>query len=331
MNRVRVAIVGATGYTGAELVRILARHPGAELVAVTSERLDGQPLATGAAWLPSELTLQKYDPRAISADVVFLAQESGFAREAAPEWAGRSVIIDLSADFRLVDDATRQSAYGHGPLPDVGPIAYGLPELVPHAEIAQAALIANPGCHVTAAALATVPFQRAGHLLETPVIVSQTGVSGAGRAKRDPAYTFSELAEATSAYGVVGHRHVPELEQVLGRAVRFTPVLVPMTRGMLSVCQFRCDTPDALVPTLRDAYADSPFVRLVESPPSTKQVRGTNRADLYATFDARTGHAVVLCAIDNLGKGAAGQAVQNFNLRFGFPEATGLPMEAVWP
>jgi N-acetyl-gamma-glutamyl-phosphate reductase len=162
-------------------------------------------------------------------------------------------------------------------------------------------------------------------------VVSQTGVSGAGRAKRDPAFTFSELAEASSAYGVVGHRHVPELEQMLGRAVRLTPVLVPMTRGMLSICQFRCDDPDALRPTLAEAYADCPFVRLVDTPPSTKQVRGTNRADIYCTYDARTGHAVILCAIDNLGKGAAGQAVQNLNIRYGFPETAGLPMEALWP
>ncbi|RYG35599.1 N-acetyl-gamma-glutamyl-phosphate reductase, partial [bacterium] len=210
---------------------------------------------------------------------------------------------------------------------------YGLPELGDREEIASARLVANPGCHVTAAALALTPLVRAGIVTGIPVVDSKSGVSGAGRARKETDYLFSELDNGLKAYAVTGHRHTPELEQVAGVMVRFTPHLVPMTRGIHATIHVpvSATSADEVRGLLRDAYQGEPFVRVVNSPPTTKQVLGTNRCDLWADYDPRTGHAVLLSVIDNLGKGASHQAIQSMNLMIGAPETTGLPVDAVWP
>jgi len=332
MARRTVAIVGATGYGGAEAVRILLRHPEFEIVAVTSARSDGKPLRQECPWLDTDLVLtapaETYD-----ADFVLLAQESGYALENAHRFLGRSRVVDLSADFRLDNPADFEKFYGRAYETPVrrDQVAYGLPELTDRNAIAQAEVVANPGCHVTASLLAMMPALQSGHAREGFVTVdTKTGVSGAGRAKRDAMYLFSEATAGVTAYGISGHRHTPEIEMIAGRKVRFTPHLVPMARGLLATVVIPA-APADWSSIYRQAYADEPFVRLVDTPPSTKAVTGTNRADVFVQHDPHVEALVAICVIDNLGKGAAGQAVQNLNLMAGLPEPTGIPIDAVWP
>lgn len=330
----KVAIVGATGYGGAELVRLLSRHPRVEISAVTSSRKAGEPLSAECPWLATDLVLSAFDPATIEADVVFLCQESGYAHRVAGELIARKMkVIDLSADFRLTDPVAHEAAYGF-PRPALSNDAvYGLPELVAHDAYDGKSLIANPGCHPTAAALALAPLARAGMLRGTPVIDSMTGVSGAGRAKADPAFGYSELTAAAMSYKVVGHRHVAEIEQLVGVPVRFTPHLIPVARGMLAACHAPIDPAAAphLEELYRSFYAFAPTVRVVCAPPSTKAVLGTVRCDLHVSYDPRTEMATVLSAIDNLGKGAAGAAVQNLNVLMTWDELDGLTLDGVWP
>lgn len=332
---IRVAIVGATGYGGAEAVRLLVAHPGVEVVAATSSRLAGKPLRTECPWLDTDLVLSALDTDTLDADVVLLCQESGFAMEHAPRLAERMRVIDLSADFRLLDPMTYAQWYGRDHTrPEVRAV-YGLPELTGRGPIADATIVANPGCYPTAALLALVPLERAGLIEGVPVIDAKSGVSGAGRSKADTDFLLGELEGNFKAYGVTGHRHTPEIEQGLGRTVRFTPHLLPFARGIHATCHVPLRAGagrDDVMHAWTQAYADEGFVRVREEGwPSTKEVRGTNACVLAAAFDERTGHAVLVSVIDNLGKGAAGQAVQNLNIMFGLNETAGLTSYGVWP
>lgn len=272
----------------------------------------------------------------MEADVFFLCQEVGFAGEMAPILASRAKVIDHSADFRLKDAATYERIYKqpyrgnalHKPAP------YGLPELTDRAAIADASVIAVPGCYPTASLLGLMPLVNAGVVNGTPIIDGKSGVSGAGRSKTDTDYTFSELEGSFKPYAAVGHRHTPEIEALTGMPVRFTPHLLPIARGMevtsyVPISGF--NSKQQLHDLFVDAYAAEPFVHVQSQAPATKQVLGSNSCVISVEYDERTSHAVVMSVIDNLGKGAAGQGVQNMNLMLGLPETTGLPIHGVWP
>lgn len=331
---IRVAVIGATGYGGAELVRLLAGHPRATVTTVTSGRSAGKLLRDECPWLATDLVLSSFAPDTLDADVALLAQESGFAMEYAPTLSRRMKVIDLSADFRLKDPAVFESTYGRPhACPDL-PSVYGLPELVDRRELAQAQVVANPGCYPTASLLALVPLIRAGLVAGIPTIDAKSGVSGAGRSKKETDFLFSELAGGFKAYAVTGHRHIPEIEQQAGLTVRFVPHLIPSARGIHATVHVPLTKPistEALRELYREATQAEPFLQVQDTPPSTKQVQGSNRCILSPFGDERTQSATVLSVIDNLVKGAAGQAIQNMNLLFGLPETTGLPLNGVWP
>jgi N-acetyl-gamma-glutamyl-phosphate reductase len=334
-SRRTVAVAGATGYGGSEVVRLLLRHPGFELTAVTSERLAGEPLARACPWLATGLVLGAFDPKTIDAEFVVLAQDAGFALRNVPRLPAGVRVVDLSAAYRLRDARTFQDWYGeaHSDPEGLAGAVYGLPELAPPDAIREARIVANPGCYPTSALLALAPLAAAGMVDGTPIVDAKSGVSGAGRSKTDPDYAFSELTAGFRAYGVTGHRHTPEIEQGLGgRPVRFVPHLIPAARGIHATIHFpaRAQLPDIL-DTWRGAYAGRAFVALAQGWPSMKAVTGSNRCLLAAGVDARTGMATLAAVIDNLLKGAAGQAVQNLNIMCGLPEDTGLPLDGVWP
>ncbi len=338
---VRAAVVGATGYAGSELIRLLAGHPGVTIASVHARDRDGVPLGSELPHLaPLDLTLLDGLPEPGSADVVFLALPAGASVEAAERLIDDgATVIDIGADFRLRDEELHHSWYGGMPRPPrlVARAVYGLTERS-RDRLAGARLIANPGCYPTAALLALAPFAAAGLLAGEAVIDAKSGVSGAGRTA-SRAYGFSELDASVSAYALDGHRHRPEIEQGLADAgatgpdVTFVPHLVPMARGLLATCYVRlADDLDAtaLQAVLCDAYPGEPFVHVLDTPPATKLASGSNHAYLFA---ARSGpsRAVVTCAIDNLGKGAAGQAIQNMNVALGLPETAGLGALGVAP
>lgn len=344
----QVAVVGASGYTGAELVRLLSAHPGITVAAVTSEQSAGQAVEVLFPSLAGHAPqiLRRLDPGAVaaSAELVFLALPHQTAMAAAVPIldAGRRV-VDLSADFRFRDPLVYESWYRTTHMaPALCPEAvYGLPEF--HREALKTArLAAVPGCYPAGALLGLLPLLREGVIDPEGIVISAaSGVSGAGR-KVEVEYVFGEVSENFKAYGVAGHRHTPEIEQELSRAagrevrVTFTPHLVPMTRGILSTCVVRLTrgvgTADLLA-LYRDAYKREPFIRVLTEGrlPETKTVRGSNYCDVAAKVDARTGRAIVLTAIDNLMKGASGQAIQCMNLMLDFEETAGLKAPALWP
>lgn len=351
---IRVGIAGITGYTGIELVRLLQGHPGATVVLGTSEQSGGQSLAAVHPQLGAglDLPLAPLDPAALAAgcDVAFLALPHGIAIEVAPVLLAAGVkVIDLGADFRLQDAAAYQAWYQHSPAASelLAQAAYGLPELF-RDRIRGRSLVANPGCYPTSCALAVAPLL-AGGWVETRGIIfdSASGVSGAGRGASLGVH-FSEVNESFKAYSVAGaHRHTPEIEQSVNRLagaaadggpirVTFTPHLAPMTRGILTTAYFdlrRPLTTAAAVAVFREFYAGEPFVRVRPAGdlPATKQVLGSNCCDIGVAVDERTGRIIVLAAIDNLVKGASGQAIQNMNLVCGLPETTGLDGLPVYP
>jgi N-acetyl-gamma-glutamyl-phosphate reductase len=262
----------------------------------------------------------------------------GESQHIAPELAGNvSVLVDLAADFRLQDPAVYAEWYGeeHTAPAMLGTFAYGLPELF-RKDLEGARLIAAPGCYPTAASLAIAPFIRAGVVEPAGIVVdAASGVSGAGRSLTDATH-FAQADENFTAYGLLTHRHTPEIEQATGANVIFTPHLAPMTRGILATCYMRPaqDAPLATgsaIQLLREAYEAEPFIVVGEEPPSTKATLGSNTAHLTARVDPRTGWVISLCAIDNLVKGAAGQAVQCANLALGLKETTGLASAGVYP
>ncbi len=330
----RVAIVGASGYGGAELVRLLTGHPQVEIVAATSSRSAGRFLRDECPWLDTELVLSAFDPTTMECDVAFLCQEAGFAMDHARALWRRSIrVIDLSADFRLQDLKAYVQYYGfeHRDPDLLTEAVYGLPELVSRDRIAGARLVANPGCHVTASLLALAPLLPYVAEGAVPVIDTKTGVSGAGRSRKETSYLFSEMDGNVEAYAVTGHRHTPEIEMIVKRPVRFTPHLVPVPRGMVATVHVPLSHEIDVLGVLRESYAGEPMVRVVEAPPKGKATIGTAGAHVWGTYDAHTGMAVAITALDNLGKGAAGQAIQNMNLMLGLPDATGLPLSGLWP
>ncbi len=349
--KIPVAVVGASGYSGEELVRLLLQHPQAELVAVTSRQQAGQPLAQVFPRFVSHpqartLRFREPDPDELArhARVFFLALPHGVAAEfAVPLLRAGGVVIDLSADFRLRDAAVYREFYGHEhPAPEwLAEAVYGLPEV--HRErIRSANLIASPGCYPTSILLPVIPLLRERLVSPEGIIAnSLSGVSGAGR-KAALEYLFVECHESLRAYGLPKHRHLSEIEQELSAAagrpvtIQFTPHLVPVNRGIFTTLYLtpvedaRGEAAVALagrvVECYRAAYGGAPFVRLLDGPalPDTKNVAGTNFIEIAWRVDPRTGRLVVLSAEDNLVKGASGQAVQAFNLRCGFPETAGL-------
>jgi N-acetyl-gamma-glutamyl-phosphate reductase len=340
----RVGIIGASGYTGAELLRLCAGHPDFEVAYATADTSAGTRAAdmypSLAARYP-DLRFETYDPAtADGLDLCFLGLPHGASQAIVPDLRKRvGKIVDLAADFRLRDPALYPTWYGeeHTQPQLLQEFQLGIPELFRHS-LHGADLIAAAGCYVTAAALALAPFVRSGAVECTGIIVdAASGVSGAGRVPK-PNTHFGTVNEDFTAYGLLTHRHTPEIEQAIagpaGAQVLLTPHLAPMTRGILATCYAR-PAPglagDQPLDVLREAYHDEPFVVVDERSPSTKATLGSNTAHLTARLDARTGWVVVIAAIDNLVKGASGQAVQCANLACGLGEATGLPTIAVYP
>lgn len=333
-----VAIVGASGYTGAELIRLVLGHPAVDIAGLFARASAGQPIGQIFPQLAGvvDRAVEAADPDAIAARarVAFLALPHGEGARLGAELLARGVkVIDLSADFRLHDAAAHETWYGADPVPELRARAvYGLPEL--HRDALRTAdLVAVPGCYPTATILAVRPLLAAG-LVTGPLIVdAKSGVSGAGRSP-SAATHYPEIAEGIRAYKVAGtHRHTAEMEQELDARVTFTPHLVPMSRGILA-CVYaqardRADFRQALVA----AYRDEPFVTVlpVGAHPDTAHVRASNRVHVNVFFDARAGTVVAMAALDNLVKGASGQAVQCLNLVLGLPETTGLAQVAPFP
>jgi len=344
---VKVGIINVTGYAGAELARLLYMHPEAQVVCVTGRSAAGKALSQVFPHLwPLELTVaEELD----DVDFAFSALPHAASGEAVAPLVRRGLpVVDISADFRLTDAAEYQRWYGvEHPAADLLPEAvYGLPELH-RAAIGEARLVANPGCYPTGALLALAPAVRAGIIQPDVVIDAKSGVSGAGRSL-GLVYHYAEANESVSAYALGGHRHLPEIVQELtglwpGASrprVTFQPHLVPMTRGILTTCYAPLadhglpvgEGAKAAVRELyEEAYRGEPFVRVVPEPPQSKHTWGNNLCLIYPTVDVWAGRLVVVSCIDNLVKGAAGQAIQNMNLMLGFPEATGLDQPAVYP
>ncbi len=371
MEKKKVAVVGATGYTGSEIVRILAQHPGVELAMITSESRTGEkfsdvhPFFQGIVdkVLQSAAELDRAasganvrvtsDGKSDTAgnsretiedvDLVFLALPHGVSMDYVKRFAGRSFrIVDFSGDFRLGTPDVYEAWYSkkHIYPEGFGDAAYGLPELYSE-RIHLAPLVANPGCFPTGALLALTPLFASGLITGEHVIIdSKTGVTGAG-VKASATNMFSNVHDNFKAYGIKTHRHTIEIQKILEDVARngekplqkgvspvqFTPHLLPVDRGILTTAYVRPDEPttaSALQDLYRRFYRDKPFVRICDAPPSIKDVRASNYCNIYVDFDERTGNVVVISAIDNLVKGAAGLAVQNMNVMFGWDETTGL-------
>ncbi len=363
-DRLKVGVLGASGYGGAGLIERLSRHPHVELVALGSRAYVGKPIE--ASWphlagLRSPLRFVDTDEVLAASDVVFCATpHAATAPIVARAVAEGKRVVDLSADFRL-SAADYERWYG-GPHPHpelLGRAVYGLVELH-RDELPGATIVASPGCNATAASLALAPLAAAGLVGESVVVNVLAGVSGAGRST-STALHFTEMNENMRPYKPGGtHRHTPEIEAAGGRAkaaaahgdgkrllthaeyqplrVSFTPHIVPVNRGILATLSTRPPdwghlepSTEALLELLSNYYAGDPMIGVSPTLPETKAVSGSDRAHLSAHFDEHTGHVLVFCAIDNLGKGASGQAVQGFNVAFGFEETTALSLTGVWP
>jgi N-acetyl-gamma-glutamyl-phosphate reductase len=322
-----VLVAGASGYAGALAAVLVQRHPHLELSTVTSRSHVGTRLDALYPYHRVPMTFEELDlDRHADVDAAIVAYPHGAAAPTVAALRERGVkVVDLSADFRLQSQETYEHWYVPHTAPELLPGAvYGLPEIHRDA-LTGADLVANPGCFPTAAVLALAPL--AAHI-EDVVIDAKTGVSGAGRAATDDTH-FVAVDENVSAYKVGRHRHTPEIEQELHRAgadpdlrVIFTPHLLPIDQGELVSCYVKTDADPR--PLLQAAYADEPFIELVDSPPGVRDVRDTNLCRIWADVDARTGKAYVFAAIDNLWKGTASQAIQNLNLMLGLPETEGL-------
>lgn len=328
-----VGIVGASGYTGAELLRIAAQHPDFEVIVATGDSMAGR---RAADLYPSlqvaypDLVFSEFDLAAVDGlDLVFLGLPHDASMELAPSLVGNvGCVVDLSAAFRLKDPSAYPRFYGfeHNQLDLLASAVFGLPELH-RAELQGAALVATPGCHVTAATLALRPLVEAGLVETTGIVVNTlTGITGAGRAPTDT-NVFTNIDSNAVAYGLLSHRHTPEMEQEIGARVIFTPHLVPMSRGLLATCAAPATaacSDAAVADALASFYADEPFVAVLDKPPATKSVLGSNAAHVSARYDPRTDTVISMCAIDNLTKGASGGAVQAANVALGLVETAGL-------
>ncbi len=343
----KVGIINVTGYAGVELARLLRNHPEAEIVSVTGRSAVGGKLGDVFPHL-SNIDLVIEPELGKSVDVAFSALPQVASAEAVvPLVRGGVKVVDISADFRLHDPVEYETWYKSvHPAPGLlEESVYGLTELN-RDDVASANLVANPGCYPTGALLALAPLASQGLMQPEVVIDSKSGVSGAGRGFSLLTH-YSEVNENVQAYGLDGHRHLPEITQELGRLmpdaepkVTFVPHLIPMTRGIFSACYVRPKdgalvsggkATARLMDLYRDFYADDSFVKVATSPPATKQTWGNNDCLVYPVADERAGCLVLLSCIDNLVKGAAGQAIQNMNLMFGLPESAGLEGLAVYP
>lgn len=332
---IRVAILGASGFVGAELLRLCAQHPALRPVKLFGSSQAGQSLAAVHPHLAlayPDARVNIYAPEALDeVDLVFAALPHGHSQAIAGEILARGVrFVDLGADFRLNNAGDYSHYYGedHSCEHLLERFVYGIPELNREA-IAASATVAAAGCYATAAILALRPLiglVDAGTL----VVDAASGVSGAGKALKDSSH-FNNVAENLSAYGLLTHRHTAEMEMALGGRVLFTPHLAPMNRGILATCHAVAKGPCDPLRALSDAYAGEPFIHVSEQPPQTKWTLGSNAVHLTARYDERTGRVLAIAALDNLVKGAAGQMIQCANLMFGLEETAGLPVAGVYP
>ncbi|MEC7908721.1 MAG: N-acetyl-gamma-glutamyl-phosphate reductase [Actinomycetota bacterium] len=347
---ISVGIIGASGYTGAELLRICSKHPNFEVKTAVASTLAGTSVSDVHVHLSAEfpeMLFEDKDSAPLSeCEIIFTGLPHGASQKIIPEFLGTAkLIVDLGADFRLRDaDIYKQWYEEDHVIPELlDSASYGLPELFRDG-LENTSLVAAPGCYPTAASLALAPFIRAGVIESEEIIVdAASGASGAGK-NPQPSSLFCSVDENFSAYGLLTHRHTPEIEQVLSTAsngslignasVLFTPHLAPMNRGILATCYGRVkgalDT-DAALQILTEAYAGMPFIVVSEKSPTTKSTFGSNAAHLTARVDPRTGLLVSFCAIDNLGKGASGQAVQCANIVLGLDESDGLSAIGISP
>ena len=346
----KIGGLGASGYTGAELLRLLIRHPRVEIVLLTADRRAGKVMADvfpqfAPYALPMLTAIEGTDWKALGLDLAFCALPHGTTQTVIKDVMARArktKVVDLSADFRLSDTAAYARWYGHAhAAPELQTQAvYGLTEIY-RSKIKAARLVANPGCYTTCAELALIPLLKAKAIDPDEIVVdSKSGMTGAGRAAKEE-MLFSEVSEGFHAYGVGHHRHMAELDQEFSKAagreviVTFTPHLVPMNRGILSTIYVRGlkTSPQQLHTLLLKAYAKEPFVHVLPfgATPQTRHVRGSNMTFIGVAADRIPGRAIIIAALDNLTKGASGQAVQNMNVMLGFPEAMGVDQVALFP
>ena len=333
---IRTAILGASGYVGGELLRLIAAHPQIEAACLLGESKAGQKLGAVHPHLSAaypDVLIEKFGGALDGIDLVFAALPHGHSQRIAAEILDKGIpFVDLGADFRLDDAATYERWYGHPhEAPELlGSFIYGIPELNRDA-IRSAKAVAAAGCYATAAILALKPLVD-GRLVrpESLIVDAASGVSGAGREAKE-ATAFSTVDGSFSAYGLLNHRHTAEMEMAIGGTVLFTPHLVPMTRGILATCYGEATGTGDPLAVLREAYGSEPFVHVTDQPPATKWVSGSNGVQLTARRDERTGRVLALSAIDNLGKGAAGQMIQCANLILGLDETAGLTTIGVYP
>ena len=349
-EKARIGVLGASGYTGAELVRLLLRHPHAEIALLTAERRAGRPMAEVFAQfapyrLPTLTAVEEADWAALGLDLAFCALPHGTTQTVIADLLARAPatkVVDLSADFRLSDPAAYERWYGHAhAAPELQKEAvYGLTEVY-RQKIKAARLVANPGCYTTCAELALIPLLKATAIDPDEIVIdAKSGVTGAGRAAREETL-FAEVSEGFHAYGVGHHRHMAELDQEFSLAagreviVSFTPHLVPMNRGIFSTVYVRGRkaSPEDLHALLSKSYAGEPFVHVLPlgTLPQTRHVRGSNMTFIGLAADRIAGRAIIGSALDNLTKGASGQAVQNMNVMLGLPETAGLEQVALFP
>jgi N-acetyl-gamma-glutamyl-phosphate reductase len=349
-KRAKIGVLGASGYTGAELLRLLLRHPGVEIALLTAERRAGQHMRQvfpqfSPYALPKLLAIDAVDWKAQALDLAFCALPHATTQAVIKDLlaaAPSTKVVDLSADFRLADPAAYARWYGHehhAPALQKEAV-YGLPEVY-REKIKAARLVANPGCYTTCAELPLIPLLSAKAIDPDAIIIdAKSGMTGAGRGVKED-MLFSEVADGFHAYGVGRHRHMAELDQEFSRAagreviVSFTPHLLPINRGIFSTIYVRGlkTSPDGLHAILARAYAGEPFVHLLPlgETPQTRHVRGSNMIFIGVAKDRVEDRAIICAALDNLTKGASGQAVQNMNLMLGFPETLGLEQVALFP
>jgi N-acetyl-gamma-glutamyl-phosphate reductase len=350
-NKAKIAVLGASGYTGAELVRLLLRHPRVEIGLLTADRRAGQEMRTvypqfSPFNLPALVSIESIDWKTAGVDLAFCALPHGTTQTVIKDLmaqAPKTKVVDLSADFRLHDNVAYARWYGHDHrAPDLQKEAvYGLAEIY-RAEIERARLVANPGCYTTCAQLALLPLLKARAIDPGEIVIdAKSGMTGAGRAAKE-SMLFSEVSEGFHAYGVGQHRHMAELDQEFSLAagkeviVSFTPHLVPMNRGILSTIYVRGaggKSPEELHALLLKFYDNADFVHVLPfgETPQTRHVRGSNMTFIGLAKDRQPGRAIIVSVLDNLTKGASGQAIQNMNLMLGYPEGTGLEQVALFP
>lgn len=345
MPKYNIAIIGATGYTGSELVRLLINHPEVNIAAITSESRKGEKFSDvhpqfQGIFEPELISIN--DIHQLELDLVFLALPHGVSMDFVKEHHDKAFkIVDLSGDFRLSSKDVYEAWYqkGHSYEPGFQSAVFGSPELFKK-RIKEAKLVANPGCFPTSSILPIAPLHKEGIIDKKHIVVdSKTGVTGAG-IKAKPNTHFPMVNDNFTAYGVKSHRHTIEIQEIVNKyagndaAVLFTPHLLPVDRGILSTIYMkptRDVNTEEIQKIYRDYYHDEPFVRLRKDLPNLKQVRGTNYCDIFTTYDDRTHTIISIGVIDNLVKGAAGQAIQNMNLMLGLPETTGLLVSPIQP